>query len=744
MGFLETLTIATGLGAFGFLLYVGWRHWAARAAGGRATLRAAAPADTAPGPRSPASASARDGVESGAGIGAALLDSMSDPAILHDDRIRYANPAAGRFFGMAPEALVGRPVEVVAHPEFREAVMDYVVARISGAAVAVSGILLDLAEGPRGCILVPVGEPQADGSACTLIRPAVHPDPARVVDSSLALETLESITEGILTTDSEGRIGYMNAAAEHLTGAHRENARGRTLPDLVTLVDEQDERSLGDPVAQCLEEDRRIDLGRRAILVSRTTGEECSIEVRVSPIRQGGREMSGCVVVLHDVSEIRGLARQMSYQASHDPLTGLVNRREFERRVSEAIGTVRTGSGNHVLCYLDLDRFKRVNDTCGHVAGDDLLREIAGVIRSEVRDSDTVARIGGDEFGMLLSGCPLDKARQIADDVCAAIRDYRYVWRDQIFTVGVSIGLVEIGHESGSMEDLLSAADSACYVAKQQGRGRVHVYSARDEAVARQRGEILWLQRLQAALKEDQFELYVQPIVSVGGRVETGPACEVLLRLRDAEEGTISPASFMQAAERYHLMPNVDRWVLQTAFAAIGSGSLKLPDQRSCAINLSGQTLGDPQFLDFVVDCLDHTGVPPARVCFEITESAVMSNLTHAARFIAVLHGMGCQFALDDFGGGMGSFAQLKNLSLDYLKIDGSFVRDLGTDEVSQAMLNAMVDLARTLDIQVIAEQVEDEAAYGRLRSLGVDFVQGYVVGRPKPLAAPLEDAPSR
>lgn len=644
---------------------------------------------------------------------------------------------------MAPEALVGRPVEVVAHPESREAVMDYVVARVSGTAAAAGGILLDLADGPRSCVLEPLGERLPNGMAGTLIRADASASAAETPGPGLATETLESITEGIITTDADGRIGYMNAAAEHLTGARRENARGRTLADLVTLVDEQDERSLGDPVALCIEEERRIDLGRRAILVSRVTGEECSIEVRVSPIRQAGRQLSGCVVVLHDVSEIRGLARQMSYQASHDPLTGLCNRREFERRVGEAIAMARSGNGSHVLCYLDLDRFKRVNDTCGHIAGDNLLREVAGVIRDQVRDSDTVARIGGDEFGMLLSGCPLDKARQLADDVCAAIRDYRYVWRDQIFTIGVSIGLVEIAHESGSMEDMLSAADSACYVAKQHGRGRVHVYSSRDEAVARQRGEILWLQRLQTALKEDLFELYVQPIVSASGRVDTGPACEVLLRLSDDDAGTISPTDFMQAAERYHLMPNVDRWVLQTAFAAIGSGSLRLPDQRSCAINLSGQTLGDPQFLDFVVDCLDRTGVAPARVCFEITESAVMSNLSHAARFIAVLHGMGCQFALDDFGGGMGSFAQLKQLSIDYLKIDGSFVRDLGTDEINQAMLSAMIDLARTMDILVIAEQVEDETAYSRLRSLGVDFVQGYVVGRPKPLAAPLEGAPS-
>jgi EAL domain-containing protein (putative c-di-GMP-specific phosphodiesterase class I) len=279
----------------------------------------------------------------------------------------------------------------------------------------------------------------------------------------------------------------------------------------------------------------------------------------------------------------------------------------------------------------------------------------------------------------------------------------------------------------------MSAADSACYVAKQKGRGRVHVYSARDEAVARQRGEILWLQRIQRALKEDRFELFLQPIVSVVGRVDTGPAYEVLLRMRD-EEGPVSPTDFMQAAERYHLMPNVDRWVLQATFAAIGSGVLKLPDRRSCTINLSGQTIGDPQFLDFVVDALDHSGVAASQICFEVRESAVTTNLSHAARFIAVLHGMGCEFALDDFGSGLGSFANLKSLSMDYLKIDGAIIRGLGGDDVNEAMVSAMIKLARTLEIRVVAEHVESEVVFDKVRQMGVDFVQGYAVGRPAPL----------
>jgi diguanylate cyclase (GGDEF)-like protein len=439
-------------------------------------------------------------------------------------------------------------------------------------------------------------------------------------------------------------------------------------------------------------------------------------------------------MVLHDVSELRGITRQMSYQASHDPLTGLANRREFERRLEESLKSTRSGTGSHVLCYLDLDRFKAVNDTSGHTAGDNMLRELAGILKEKVRDSDVVARVGGDEFGMLLIGCPLEKARQIADDVCSAIRDFNFVWRDKIYSVGVSVGLVQIGAESGALEDVLSAADSACYIAKQQGRGRVHVYSSRDEAAARQRGEIVWLQRLQTALKEDRFELRAQPIVAVGGRPENGPAFEVLLRLKDADGGESLPMDFMQAAERYQLMPSLDRWVVRAAFAAVGAGTLRVPPGRSVAINISGQTLGDPQFLEYVVECLDHGAVQPEQVCFELAESAVAAHHAHAARFIAVLHGLGCRFALDDFGSGLGSFANLKQLPVDYLKIDGSFIRNLGTDEVSTAMVTAMIELARSLGIRVIAEQVETERAFEMVRALKVDFVQGYAIGHPMPI----------
>jgi diguanylate cyclase (GGDEF)-like protein/PAS domain S-box-containing protein len=549
-----------------------------------------------------------------------------------------------------------------------------------------------------------------------------------------AWEALDALGEGVITTDAQGRIVYVNQSGEQLIGKPAAEALGRSLQEVINLVDEADRKALGDPVRQCLSSGARVHIGRRGMVVSNDGGGERSIELTVSPLRDSEGEVSGSVIALRDVSDLRGLTRQMSYQASHDALTGLVNRREFEQRLQDALEAAHDGTARHVLCYLDLDRFKAVNDECGHVAGDSMLREVAALIKEEVRDSDTVGRLGGDEFGVLLFGCPLEKARQIADDVVRAVGDFRFVWKDKIFNVGVSVGLVEVSRESGSLEDLIGAADSACYVAKKQG-GRVHVYSARDEAAARQRGEIHWLQLLQSALKDGRFELHAQPIVAVDAQTTLGPGLEVLLRLRDEDGSIIAPGEFMAAAERYRLMPHVDRWVVQTSLAALGRGAVRLASGRSLCINLSGQTLGDAGFLEFVVDCLDRTGVAPDRICFEVTENSVITNIEHARRFIGVLHGMGCRFALDDFGRGLSSFSNLKNLSLDYLKIDGNFIRNLASDNVNQAMVTAMIKLARSLNFQVVAEQVEDLSALESVRRMGVDFVQGYQVGRPQPLA---------
>jgi diguanylate cyclase (GGDEF)-like protein/PAS domain S-box-containing protein len=670
-----------------------------------------------------------------------LGDRIHEAVLVHREAILYANRQFASLVGVDRVELIGRRLADLVPPEYAELVSDNIGRRLAGEQSA-ERYEIDMVglQGQVSRLEISTTPVEYDKSNALLIT-GVEIIPTQTTQvlrlagdaaSAPQMQALNSLAEAVIATDKDGHITFMNPAAEQLTGSAAATAVGKSLEDIVSLVDETDRRLLSDPVHQALTSGAAVNLSRRALLLSRSNGNERSIELSASPIRTGPNELSGAVIMLHDVTELRGLAR-LSYQATHDALTGLVNRREFERRLQEAIESGQRGDGQHVLCCLDLDRFKLVNDTSGHLAGDSMLREVAKLLRDAVRDSDTVARLGGDEFGTLLVGCPLEKARQIADDVCRAVGDYRFAWKDRIFDIGVSVGLVEISRESGTLEELLAAADTACYVAKKQGSGRVVVYSARDEALARHTGEIQWLQRLQGALKENRFHLYQQVIVQAPG-VTGGPAMEVLVRLRDEAGHELPPVEFIRAAERYRLMNLVDRWVVQTTLTALGRGAIPVPADRSVAINISGQTLGDVQFLEFVVDCLDSTGVAPAQVCFEITESAVVANLDHARRFIGVLHGMGCQFALDDFGSGVGSFSNLKNLPLDYLKIDGSFMRNLARDAVNQTMVTAMIKLARTLNFKVIAEQVEDTAALDAARRIGVDYLQGYALGRPQPL----------
>lgn len=670
-----------------------------------------------------------------------LAEAMHEAVVVDRDGIQVCNARFAELCGVAsPAQLVGRKLPELVHADFAELMAEHLRRHREGLpAPQRLEAELKAADGSSVRLEFSFARASYDGQPALLVSAvemgplgAAAGEPQRA--HATAWEALDALGEGVLTTDLDGRIDYVNRAGQDLLGRPAADTLGKTLLEVLELVEEGDRKSLADPVRQSLATGGRVHIGRRGMVVAGDGDRERSIELSVSPLRDAEGEISGTVIAVRDVSDLRGLTRQMSYQASHDALTGLVNRREFENRLQEALESAQAGGHRHVLCFLDLDRFKAVNDECGHTAGDNMLREVAALIKDAVRDSDTVGRLGGDEFGILLVGCPLEKARQIADDVVRAVADYRFVWKDKIFNIGVSVGLVEISRESGSIEDAISAADSACYVAKKQG-GHVHVYSARDEAAARSRGEIHWLQQLQAALKDGRFELHAQPIVPVDPAGTSGPALEVLLRLKDEDGVAVTPAEFMRAAERYRLMPHVDRWVVQTALAALGRGAVRLQPGRSLCINLSGQTLGDSAFLEFVVDCLDRTAVAPDRICFEVTENSVITNIEHARRFIGVLHGMGCQFALDDFGRGLSSFANLKNLQLDYLKIDGYFIRNLASDTVNQAMVTAMIKLARSLNFRVIAEHVEDMSALDSARRMGVDFVQGYQVGRPQPLA---------
>jgi diguanylate cyclase (GGDEF)-like protein/PAS domain S-box-containing protein len=670
-----------------------------------------------------------------------LIETVRDAMLLHRENIVFANTHFLDMLGMRADEVVGKPLAQFAAPEYVKLVAHNLERRLAGESAA-ERYEIELV-GKHGevtrveissTVVEIAGEPALLLTALEML-PSGPQEPAP--SSPRARVTLDAMAESVITVDAQGRIDYINHAAAMLLGRTSEQVLGKTFPQVASLVDESDRRSLGDPVSKALAAGGRVTMGKRAVLVPVYGSTERSVEISVTPLKSDGTDfILGLVLVMHDTSEMRGLARQMTYQASHDALTGLVNRREFERRLREATDAAQAGDVAHALCYLDLDRFKVVNDTCGHTAGDNMLREVAAIIKDAVRDSDTAGRIGGDEFALLLVGCPLEKARQIADDVVRAVNEYRFVWKDKIFSIGVSVGLVEIGRGGGSIEDLMNAADSACYVAKKQGGVHVHVYSAREEANARQSGEIQWLQKLQGALRDNGFELYYQPIVHAQANVESGPALEVFVRL-GAESGQPSapPDEFIRAAERYRLMPYVDRWVVQAVLAALGRGGLKVPPGRSVAINISGQTLGDAEFLEFVVDCFDHTGADPGDICFEVTESAVVANLDHVRRFIAVLHGMGCEFALDDFGRGLSSFTTLKSLPMDYLKIDGSFIANLAVDTVNQAMVTAMIELSRSLRFRIVAEQVEDQLSLDAVKRMGIEFVQGFIIGPPQPLS---------
>ena len=667
---------------------------------------------------------------------------LPEIVIIHDEKIMLANESAASLIGLESSQLIGREIADLVKPAYRALFRNTMAKRLAGEDVP-RRLEIQLISGNETGLWVEAQSANIEfhghRAIITVARDVSHRKSLEVSLSRSkrqAQYTLESIAEGVITTDNDGHIDYMNQSAEALIGTNRDDAVGHRIGELFKLVDDADHRPLGDPVERSLAMRRRVNMGRRAVMISNDGEHEHPVEISASPIRGPGSSMFGTVVVFHDVSEIRGLTQQMSYQATHDPLTGQINRREFERRLDEAMDSAHAEEAIHMLFYMDLDRFKAVNDSCGHLAGDNMLKEVAGLIKEQVRDSDIVGRLGGDEFGAILIGCPIDKARQIATDICNAVADYRFVWKDKIFNIGISIGLVEISHVSGTIQDVMSAADSACYVAKQQGRGQVHVYSARDEAIARERGDIQWLRKLQSALHEDRFELAVQPIIAMGGGVESGPAIEVLIRLPDGRGRRADTAEFLRPAERYQLMPQIDRWVINATLAAISGGEIKVPSGRNCAINLSGQTLGDESILGFVVDALDRTGVVPSTICFEVTESAILSNVQHAQRFIEVLHGIGCEFSLDDFGSGLGSFSSLKHLPIDYLKIDGAYTRNLNSDQVNQEMVAAMIKLARTMNFRIVAEQVERQEDFDWLRDSGVDFIQGHFIEAPTPLGS--------
>jgi len=545
--------------------------------------------------------------------------------------------------------------------------------------------------------------------------------------------TLHSIAEGVITTDKSGRVRYMNPVAESLSGRSQQEATGLAIGNVLDLIDETSGEKIDSSVLQCLRDDTvaRAITGR--ILV-KPDGDEIPVEESAAPIRDNSGDTIGAVLVFEDVSQTRELTRRLSYQASHDALTGLYNRSEFELRLHNALEKASVHNQPVTLCYMDLDQFKLVNDTCGHIAGDRLLRQLAHKLQDALRDSDTIARLGGDEFGVLLQDCSVEDASRLASKLRETVRDHHFSWEGKTFEVGVSIGVVPISTDTHDVTEALSAADVACYAAKEHGRDRVHVYETDDAELQRRRSDMLWVSRIRQALKEDRFCLYQQPVIKIGTSGNTISHHEILLRMLDEDGDLLAPDMFLGAAEQFGLMPDIDRWVIRNTLQWLKENASPSLADHQLAINLSGQSLSSSAFLGFVVDLIDASSVDPVNVYFEITETAAIANLKDATRFISMLKGIGCKFSLDDFGSGMSSFQYLKNLPVDYLKIDGSYVRDLVHEPVDRAMVEAVNQIGHAMGMKTIAECVEDQATLDALAVIGVDFAQGYGIAKPAPI----------
>jgi len=421
----------------------------------------------------------------------------------------------------------------------------------------------------------------------------------------------------------------------------------------------------------------------------------------------------------------------LTFKASHDTLTGLTNRLEFERRARHLLATQRSENDFHALCFMDLDQFKVINDTCGHVAGDELLRQIGRVFQATTRQSDTLARLGGDEFGVLMENCTLEQSQRVADSLLEVVRDFHFSWEEQSFRIGISIGLVAITHTMRDITDLMKQADAACYMAKDLGRNRIHVYRPDDTELARRQGEMQWLSQINRALDEDRFCLYAQPIVSLDGNEKEH--FEFLLRMFDEDGKIIPPGAFLPAAERYDLIDKLDAWVVKNAFSLMATHADFFEQVHFASINLSGKSLTSPKFLEFIISEIRKTGIQANKICFEVTETVAISNLSSATTFISILKEIGCYFALDDFGSGLSSFGYLKSLPVDYLKIDGMFVKDIVDDPIDRAMVKSINDVGQVMGMQTIAEFVENDAIKSMLVDIGVNFAQGYGLGKPMP-----------
>ncbi|MDZ4261176.1 MAG: EAL domain-containing protein [Pseudomonadota bacterium] len=554
----------------------------------------------------------------------------------------------------------------------------------------------------------------------------------RIDDKGWAAVTLHSIGDAVITTDAGGRVDYLNPMAERLTGWTDADAHGQPVEGVFRIIDEQSRKPVENLIARCLQQEQGVRGGQYNLLISRN-GAALAVDETIAPIRTGQGAVLGMVIVFKDVTPQRRQTMELRHRAEHDGLTDLVNRSEFERRLGHAIAASNTQGAKHALCYLDLDQFKVVNDSAGHAAGDELLRQIASLMMAQVRERDTLARLGGDEFALLLTNCPLQKALEIAELLVAEIGDYHFIWEGRSFQIGVSIGVVMIAGTIESESELLIQADAACYEAKQRGKNRVHFCMREGGIKVRQQSERVRASSLATALEQGSFMLYNQPVMSLLRPPDKLVHEELLVRLMDNEGEVVLPRAFIPTAERQGLMAAIDRWVIRTALERYHDIFVS-PVATEIAINLSLKSIVDVSLPQFVRQQFKEFGVAPGRVCFEISETTVVQNFNQAKRFILAMKDEGCRIAIDDFGRGLSSFAYLKKLPIDYLKIDGAVICNMLINPVDHALVEAINDIGHTMAVRTIAKWAESDALVERLTALGVDYAQGNAIRSPSSL----------
>jgi len=557
--------------------------------------------------------------------------------------------------------------------------------------------------------------------------------------NELVRVTLNSIGDAVITTDPAGHVVWLNSTAERLTGWPKDEARYKPLEQVFKLTDAETGEPSLDAVATCLTKGKSVGLQSDTNLHSRD-GEDYAIEDSASPIRNAEGQILGAVLVFRDVSEQRRLAVQMSHRATHDALTGLMNRAEFEHRLSRLLEQTSGEAGAHVLMYIDLDDFKVVNDTCGHAAGDQLLRQLSVLLQATTRVGDTVARLGGDEFGVILQMCNIEQGRAIAQKICSQIELYRFAHDERRHRVGASIGVVPIDFSWWSSAALLQAADSCCYAAKNAGRNRVHLWTESEGTLTARRGASHWVKRLETAIDEDRFVLFAQRIVPLRG-CACGLHCEVLLRLQEDGGPMMLPGSFLPAAERFRLMARIDKWVVRKVLELLEADALELERIDTIAVNLSGQSIGDRTFHRDLVRMLREARFDTKKLCLYVTETVAISNLGDAKAFFAEVRSLGVRIALDDFGAGAASFGYLRMLPIDYLKIDREYIAGLD-DPLNKAAVRCFCEVAKAVGIKTIAKYVERSDTCDALDAIGVDLAQGFLIHRPEPLAVVLPHRP--